>query len=254
MPIFGTPISHAPISAAQTSPARVSSAPSLPTSEPATARHGLPDSRLRSKPDTDYGAWSSSCDTPRAYPPICTPFPIDCLTAVSAPEWTLCSSNVSADRRDVRFEGRRSSDQLGLPGRCRQRPGRVSAGECRGVVARELADVPWRPAGNLSDRRGDCCCLPAPVMRVVLQQALDLPGWQEPLQGAGECFGWYVDEGDVAPEGGGQRRGDLCVGDGSGTGQVYIAPSWPASVSVVAATAAMSRTSMALTLASPIGA
>src|SRR6266568_3630566 len=25
--------------------------------------------RLRSKPDTDYGAWSSSCDTPRAYPP-----------------------------------------------------------------------------------------------------------------------------------------------------------------------------------------
>ena len=33
------------------------------------ARHGPPDSRLRSKPDTDYGAWSSSCDTPRAYPP-----------------------------------------------------------------------------------------------------------------------------------------------------------------------------------------
>src|SRR5208283_3066177 len=76
MPIFGTPSSHAPISAAQTSPARVSSAPSLPTSEPATARHGPPDSRLRSKPDTDYGAWSSSCDTPRAYPPIWVPLPV----------------------------------------------------------------------------------------------------------------------------------------------------------------------------------
>src|SRR5271165_6466101 len=89
MPIFGTPSSHAPISAAQTSPARVSSAPSLPPSEPATARHGPPDSRLRSKPDTDYGAWSSSCDTPRAYPPICAAFEVLRHSSSLVPNWRI---------------------------------------------------------------------------------------------------------------------------------------------------------------------
>jgi hypothetical protein len=40
----------------------------------------------------------------------------------------------------------------------------------------------------------------------------------------------------------------------AGPVSVYVAPLWPASVSVVAATAAMSRTSTALTVAVPIGA
>ena len=88
MPIVGTPVSRAPISAAQTSPARVSSAPGLPTSEPATARHGPPDSRLRSKPDTDYGAWSSSCDSPRAFPPsLCSLIKVGWLVLTGCPKY-----------------------------------------------------------------------------------------------------------------------------------------------------------------------
>jgi len=43
-------------------------------------------------------------------------------------------------------------------------------------------------------------------------------------------------------------------GPGAGPVSVYVAPSWPGSVSVTAATAAISRTSTALTAASPIGA
>ena len=40
----------------------------------------------------------------------------------------------------------------------------------------------------------------------------------------------------------------------AGPVSVYVAPSWPASVSVTAATSAISRTSIALIVASPIGA
>ena len=52
----------------------------------------------------------------------------------------------------------------------------VSGGERLGVVAGEKHDVGWGPAGDLGDRGGDGRCLPAPVVRVVLEQALDLPG------------------------------------------------------------------------------
>jgi hypothetical protein len=48
-----------------------------------------------------------------------------------------------------------------------------------------------------------------PVVRVVLEQALDLPGRQDALQALGEGGGWYVDKGDVPAEGRGQRRGDV---------------------------------------------
>ena len=119
----------------------------------------------------------------------------------------------------------------------------------------ELLDVDCGPAGDLSDRGRDCRCLPAPVVRVVLQEVLDLPRWQDALQTLGEHVGRYVDEGDIAAERGGERGGDFRVGDGRGAGQGV-------GRAVVAGfgerggrpTAAMSRTSTALIVASPIGA
>jgi hypothetical protein len=87
------------------------------------------------------------------------------------------------------------------------------AGECLGVVVGELLDVCGWLAGDLGDRGGDCC-FPAPVVCVVLQQALDLPWRQDVLQAGGEGFGRYAGEGDVAAERGAQRCGDLCVGEG----------------------------------------
>src|SRR5215469_8742659 len=55
-------------------------------------------------------------------------------------------------------------------------------GECRGVVAGELPDVGRRPSGDLGDHRRNRCRLAAPVVRVVLEEALDLPGRQDPAQ------------------------------------------------------------------------
>jgi hypothetical protein len=52
----------------------------------------------------------------------------------------------------------------------------LSGGERLGAVAGEKHDVGWGPAGDLGDRGGDGRWLPAPVVRVVLEQALDLPG------------------------------------------------------------------------------
>src|SRR5215467_7423595 len=94
----------------------------------------------------------------------------------------------------------------------------VSGGERLSVVAGEKHDVGGRPAGYLGDRGGDGRRLPAPVVRVVLEQALDLPGRQDALQALGEGAGWYVDKGDVPAEGGGQRRGDVRVRDRRGAG------------------------------------
>jgi len=144
--------------------------------------------------------------------------------------FNLCSS-VTAQRRTGYCEpfsilpSMMADDSFAeLPG---QNPCR-SAGECWGVVVRELADIAWRDAGDLSDRRGDFSRLPAPVVCVVLQKALDLPGGQDPVQAVREGFGWYVGEGDVSPECGGQRRSDLRVGNGGGTGQRVCRVSFPA--------------------------
>ena len=52
-----------------------------------------------------------------------------------------------------------------------------------------MHDVGWGPAGDLGDRGGDGRCLPAPVVRVVLEQALDLPGRQDAPQALGEGVG-----------------------------------------------------------------
>jgi Tetracyclin repressor-like, C-terminal domain len=105
--------------------------------------------------------------------------------------------------------------------RCWENPRRALAGECLGVVVGELPDVCGWLAGDLGDRGGDCC-FPAPVVCVVLQQALDLPWRQDALQAGGEGFGRYAGEGDVAAERGAQRCGDLCVGDGGWTAAVRL--------------------------------
>src|SRR5262249_3632738 len=76
----------------------------------------------------------------------------------------------------------------------------VSGGERLGVVAGEKHDVGGRPAGDLGDRGGDGRRLPAPVVRVVLEHALDLPRRQDALHALGEGAGWYGG-GDHAGEG-----------------------------------------------------
>jgi hypothetical protein len=83
------------------------------------------------------------------------------------------------------------------------------SGEGRGVIAGELPDVGRRPSGDLGDRQGNRCRFAAPVVRIILEEALDLPGQQDPAQARGEGLRRYVGKADVAADSGGQGRGDL---------------------------------------------
>jgi hypothetical protein len=111
------------------------------------------------------------------------------------------------------------------------------AGECGCVVACELLDTAWRRAGDLGDCWRYRCRFAAPVVRVVLEEAVDLPGRQQSPDAVSECFRRYVNEPDGPAESGAQRRGNLRVRDGFRPGQGVRAPSWPALVSATAATA-----------------
>ena len=56
-------------------------------------------------------------------------------------------------------------------------------------------------------------------MRIVLEEALDLPGRQDPVQAGGEGLRRHVGKRNVAADSGGQCRGDLRVSDGRWTSQ-----------------------------------
>jgi hypothetical protein len=84
-------------------------------------------------------------------------------------------------------------------------------------------------------------------MGVVLEEAVYLPGRQKVPDAVSECFRRYVSERDAPPTVAVSAAAICECVMPSGPVRVYVAPSWPASVSATAATAAMSRTSTVLT-------
>src|SRR6516164_7950478 len=96
---------------------------------------------------------------------------------------------------------------------------RAPAAERGGVVTCELLDTARRRAGDFGDDWRYRCCFAAPVVRVVLEEAVDLPGRQQSPDTVSECFRRYVNEPDGPAESSGQRRGNLRVRDGFRPGQ-----------------------------------
>ena len=89
------------------------------------------------------------------------------------------------------------------------------------AVARERGEGPRRRARRVPHPRGDGGRLAAPVVGVVLDQAIGLPhGEARAQQGVPHGFGWNVDEGDGPPQCRGEGRRHLGVRQRLGAGEV----------------------------------
>src|SRR4051794_15554217 len=93
----------------------------------------------------------------------------------------------------------------------------LSGAESPGAVASEPGDVPRPLAREVADGRRDLRRLAAPVVRVVLDEAVRLPRrYPNAAEGGREYFGRHVDEPDVAAGRPRDRSGHVVVRDRRG--------------------------------------